>query len=271
MKPRSSRFRPFTATVLGALLSACSLVVSTGGLSGGTEGAITSDATSGDATVQGDTSPSADALKDADSTRACAAPHTFCSDFDTGPLTDSWELFSSDVSAAIDATRSVSPDRSVLLQCGNGKNCGIFKRLPSASRARVELQLGAVDLAPVDSASSSMNVVSIDIAGGASRLVLLQAGGVLFSQICESAGCPYTSNALGSLSTTRFRRATIDLRWNDPNPQVEISIDGSSTGVVPFPPQGAGSVRVVVGCEFGASCPDPVAIRVDDVVVDTLP
>lgn len=268
----TARFRgPVTVAVLGALLSACSLLVSTSGLSGGTEVASSGDASSGDATVQGDTSASVDALNDDGSTRACAAPHTFCSDFDTGMLTDSWELFSTDGSSRLDSTSFVSPTRSLLLQCGSGTSCGIFKRLPSASRARVELQVEAVDLGPVDAASSSMFVVSVDIAGGTSRLLLLQVGGVLFSQICDSTGCPYTSRALGSPSTTRFRRVTVDLRWNDPNPNVDILLDGTSTGVVPFPLQGAGAVRVVVGCEFGASCPDPVAMRVDDVVVDTFP
>ncbi len=257
--------RPFAVAVLGALLSACSLLVSTSGLSGGTEVGSSGDATSGDATVPGDTAVSVD------STRACAAPHTFCSDFDTGLLADSWELFSTDGSSRIDSASFVSPTRSLLLRCGSGPSCGIFKRLPSASRARVELQVEAVDLDLVDAASSPMFVVSVDIAGGASRLHLLQKGGVLFSQICDSAGCPYTSPALGSLSTTRFRRVTIDLRWNDPNPKVDILLDGASTGVVPFPLRGAGAVRVIVGCQFRASCPDPVAMRFDDVVMDTFP
>ncbi len=262
-----------TAALFSALLSACSLLVSTSGLSGGTEVASAGDATSGDATVQGDTSAFVDAPKDDGSTRACAVAHTFCSDFDTGLLTDFWELFSTDGSAAVDSTSFVSPTRSLLLRCGSGKRCGVFKTLPSASRARVELQVELVDLALVDAASSVMSIVRVDIAGGTSRVFLIHAGGVLFLQICGTAGtgCPYTSSALGSLSTTRFRRVAIDMRWNDPNPTVDVSLDGTSTGAVPFALQGAGGVRVAVGCEFDSTCPDPVALRVDDVVVDTAP
>jgi hypothetical protein len=141
------------STITTMALSACSLLVDSGGLAGGAgagalDGAAAVDGTGGSDAPPGIASAEGGALDGASSSSPCASVHTFCDDFDMpGDLSTRWpEIEMAAGPLGFDTERSVSAPRSVRvsLHPGAGNPESKLSRnfpLKQGGSARVELDL----------------------------------------------------------------------------------------------------------------------------------
>jgi hypothetical protein len=157
----------------------------------------------------------------------------------------------------------VSPPNALTITCGTGA-CGVFKLLAGAAHQHVELDVAATD----DHASGEVGIIALTVAGGSAGVYVQSSGNTVGVQVCDGTGCPVTSDALTTLTTTTFRRLAIDVQWTAP-PKLDVAVDGVEAFSVSteLPVQPPGALRLLLGCEAG--CTNASGFRVDNVVVDT--
>lgn len=192
----------------------------------------------------GATDPGIDPRSDAGEAGVGACAHTFCDDFDHGPLGERWDAPPLPTSGLLlDSKASVSPPSSLLVHCGTGRSCNMTKTFPGASHVRMDLDVQlvtapetALTLSRLRPATGEFNV-SVEFESKTNALMLT---------ICNASGCP-TTETIGSVGTAGFRHVSVevDLRGG----VVTVTLDDVTVlnDAGPVPIQNADGVVAVLG------------------------
>jgi hypothetical protein len=211
-----------------------------------------------------DAGSGADGVSDGIASHPCT--QTFCDDFDDGSLGARWDTPPPAGSGlSLDSANWESPPRSLVVQCGMNRPCGLVKTLSGASHVRLDLdvRLGT----PPEGALSLFRLKPV---GGDTYVEIeFRTGtGSADIQICETSGC-FTTKTIGALTTTRFRHITVDANLRGGG--VSVALDGSTvlSEIGPIPAQATTGVVAELGDAVVSPGPSTV-FRFDNIALDVL-
>jgi hypothetical protein len=263
-----------TSVAIAVGLTACSLLVDTSDLAGGS---ASSDA-SADATIgaPGDGSPALDAGRDDSGDAAkssCGAVHVFCDDFDQGTLGATWDLLLMGAGPiTLDTMLSTSPPRSMrvgVIGAAGDRDSSLKKKVTGGPTFHA-----SADFRHEGTGSTGdVDVITVALDPPPAPFVMyavtaFMASGQLMGQVkvLRNDGGPEVDiRAALNQSVSSFRRLTVEIATPT---QMRILVDGAPVLVKDVPTATGVKATISVGAPF-ADTVNPLTFNFDDVVIDT--
>lgn len=270
--------RRFAAALPLLFLSACTLLVDVGGLSGGTDAASSGDGGPSPVLPNGEAGTDAPTADAASSTSPCAAPHTFCDDFDTGDpnLTTRWdELKTTAGPLDLDTTRSRSAPRSLRMKLtptmGNqDSHLGKFVAVQNGTaRAEVDLfvptPVGSFKEVDPIGLELTPTPTGYDFHG---LYLIIRPDGSKLQYFASKKSANVDNQAPVTITMDAWHHVVMTVSFATTPPKGTISIDGD-VGSVPMMGPTATKLDLQLGADYTDTTNLDWSINFDNAVVDT--